>query len=225
MLQVNLSAHRLGRQRRLGYDDAVSLSLAPVTRALLIANVGIFGVQKLTGDLLVGPFALWPLSTGPATVAPPFEFWQLLSYGFLHGGFDHLFFNMLALYMFGTEVERLLGSRHFLIYYLVCVAGAAAAQLAVMAATSQPPVPTVGASGGVFGLLLAFGIAYPQRRIMLLFPPIPMPAWVFVTLYGLLELYLGVTGSQAGVAHFAHLGGMAAGYVLLVYWRHGRPVR
>jgi len=203
----------------------VPLSLAPVTRTLLIANVGIFLLQLLTGDLLVGPFALWPLSTGQFPGAPGFEPWQLLTYGFLHGGLDHLFFNMLALYMFGTEVERLLGSRHFAVYYLVCVAGAAAAQLAVMAATQQPPVPTVGASGGVFGLLLAFGLAYPHRRIMLLFPPIPMPAWLFVTLYGLLELYLGVTGSQAGVAHFAHLGGMAAGYALLVYWRHGRPVR
>ena len=203
----------------------MSLSLAPVTRALLIANVGIFIVQMLTGDLLIGPFALWPVASAQYPTAPGFEAWQLLSYGFLHGGLNHLFFNMLALYMFGTEVERLLGSKHYLTYYLVCVIGAAAAQLVVMGAMDQPPVPTVGASGGVFGLLLAFGIAYPQRRIMLLFPPIPMPAWLFVTLYGLLELYLGVTGSGAGVAHFAHLGGMAAGYALLVYWRHGRPVR
>jgi membrane associated rhomboid family serine protease len=96
------------------------------------------------------------------------------------------------------------------------------AQLTVMGGMNRPPVPTVGASGGVFGLLLAFGMAFPQRRVMLLFPPIPMPAWLFVTLYGLLELYLGVTGTQAGVAHFAHLGGMAAGYALLVYWKRGR---
>ncbi len=203
----------------------MSLQFAPVTRTLLIANVGIFVVQLLTGDLLIGPFALWPLDIGRYLGAPPFEPWQLLTYGFLHGTPQHLFFNMLALYMFGTEIERLLGARHYLVYYLVCVIGAALAQLGVMAAMGQPPVPTVGASGGVFGLLLAFGIAWPRRRIMLLFPPIPMPAWLFVTLYGLLELYLGVTGTQAGVAHFAHLGGMAAGYALLVYWRHGRPVR
>lgn len=203
----------------------MSISLAPVTRTLLVANVVIFLAQYVTGDLLVGPFALWPLATPQYPAAPSFEPWQLVTYGFLHGGLDHLFFNMLALYMFGTEVERLLGSRQFLTYYLVCVVGAAGAQVAVMAATNQPPVPTVGASGGVFGLLLAFGLAWPHRRIMLLFPPIPMPAWLFVTLYGLLELYLGVTGSQAGVAHFAHLGGMAAGYALLVYWRHGRPAR
>jgi membrane associated rhomboid family serine protease len=143
----------------------------------------------------------------------------LLTYGFLHGGLTHLFFNMFALYMFGGEIERLLGSRRFLTYYLACVIGAAVAQLVVVSNVTMPPIPTVGASGGVFGLLLAFGMAFPQRRIMLLFPPIPMPAWLFVTLYGLLELYLGVTGSGQGVAHFAHLGGMVAGYALLVYWR------
>jgi membrane associated rhomboid family serine protease len=87
---------------------------------------------------------------------------------------------------------------------------------------SGPPIPTVGAFGAVFGLLLAFGIAYPHRRIMLLIPPIPMPAWLFVTLYGAIELFLGVFGTQQGVAHFAHLGGMAAGYLLVLYWRHGR---
>jgi membrane associated rhomboid family serine protease len=142
----------------------------------------------------------------------------------MHGSLMHLFFNMFALYMFGGEVERLLGQRHFLIYYLVCVVGAAVAQIFVMGNMNQMPVPTVGASGGVFGLLLAFGLAWPHRRLMLLFPPIPMPAWLFVTLYGALELYLGVTGSGAGVAHFAHLGGMAAGYALLTYWRR-RPGR
>jgi membrane associated rhomboid family serine protease len=107
----------------------------------------------------------------------------------------------------------------------VCVAGAALAQLLVFGGGGKPPVPTVGASGGVFGLLLAYGLAYPRRKLMLLFPPIPMPAWLFVTLYGLLELYLGVTGNNEGVAHFAHLGGMAAGYALLVYWRRSRAVR
>ena len=129
---------------------------------------------------------------------------------------------MFALYMFGGDVERLLGPQRFLQYYLVCVVGAAVAQLVVMSGISTPPLPTVGASGGVFGLLLAFGMAFPRRRIMLIFPPIPMPAWLFVTLYGMLELYLGVTGSQVGVAHFAHLGGMAAGYAMLVYWRRRR---
>lgn len=198
--------------------------LPPVTRALLMANVAIFILQQLTGNLLIVPFALWPFGSPQFRGAPEFQVWQVLTYGFLHGGLAHLFFNMLALYMFGGEVERLLGSRRYLVYYLVCVVGAAIAQTVVTGTMGGPPRPTVGASGGVFGLLLAFGLAYPHRKIMLLFPPIPMPAWLFVTLYGLLELYLGVTGSGQGVAHFAHLGGMVAGYALLVHWRRaGRP--
>jgi len=126
---------------------------------------------------------------------------------------------MFALYMFGPDIEQLLGGRRFCVYYLVCVAGAAGAQLLVTATIHPSPYPTLGASGGVFGLLLCYGMAFPQRRLLLLFPPIPMPAWLFVTLYGVLELFLGVFATNQGVAHFAHLGGMAAGYVLLRYWR------
>ncbi len=197
-------------------------NLPQVTRSLLIANVAIFVIQQLTGYLLIGPFALWPLPSPRFPNAPSFEIWQLLTYGFLHGGLVHLFFNMYALFLFGSDVERLLGPRRYLTYYLVCVIGAAIAQTVVTASMDQPPRPTVGASGGVFGVLLAFGMAFPNRKLMLLFPPVPMPAWLFVTLYGLLELYLGVTSSGQGIAHFAHLGGMAAGYALLVYWRRPR---
>jgi membrane associated rhomboid family serine protease len=200
-------------------------SLPPVTRALLIANVGVFILQLVTGNLLVGTFALWPLSSPQFRGVPGFEIWQLVTYGFLHGSLTHLLFNMLALYIFGGDIERLLGSRRFLFYYLACVVGAAIAQLVVLDVMNRPPVPTVGASGGVFGLLLAFGMAFPHRKLMLLFPPIPMPAWLFVTLYGLLELYLGVTGSGQGVAHFAHLGGMVTGYLLLTYWARQRGRR
>ena len=196
--------------------------LPPVTRALLMANVAIFVVQLLTGDLLIGPFALWPFASPQFRGAPEFEVWQVITYGFLHGSLTHLVFNMFALYMFGGPIEGLLGPRRYLVYYLVCVVGAAVAQLVVLANMDRPPVPTVGASGGVFGLLLAFGMAFPRQKIMLIFPPIPMQAWLFVTLYGLLELYLGVTGSGQGVAHFAHLGGMAAGYVLLTHWARQR---
>jgi membrane associated rhomboid family serine protease len=209
-------------QRDFGYDVPTMNGLPPVTRALLIANVAIFIVQQLTGNLLIGPFALWPFATPEFRGAPGFGIWQLLTYGFLHGSLTHLFFNMFALYMFGGEIERLFGSRRFLVYFLTCVVGAAVAQLVVLSVMNRPPVPTVGASGGVFGLLLAYGLAFPQRKLMLLFPPIPMPAWLFVTLYGLLELYLGVSGSGQGVAHFAHLGGMAAGALLLVYWSRTR---
>ena len=197
-------------------------SMPPVTRTLLILNVAIFALQYVMGPFLLRWFALWPPASAQFPGAPGFEVWQLLTYGFLHGGLTHLFFNMFALYMFGGEIERLFGARRFVTYYLVCVVGAAIAQLVVISNINSRPVPTVGASGGVFGLLLAFGMAFPQRRIMLLFPPIPMPAWLFVTLYGLLELYLGVTGSGQGVAHFAHLGGMVAGFILLLRWRGDR---
>ena len=203
------------------------IDLPPVTRALLISNVGIFLLQQLFPDALLIHFALWPLGSEllPDGTTLGFQIWQLLSYGFLHGGLTHLFFNMLALWMFGGAIERLFGSRPFAIYYISCVIGAAIAQLIVIEFFSGGFYPTLGASGGVFGLLLAFGMMFPHQRIMLLFPPIPMPAWVFVTGYGVIELYLGVTGSQAGVAHFAHLGGMVAGFAIIQYW-HGRlPIK
>jgi membrane associated rhomboid family serine protease len=129
---------------------------------------------------------------------------------------------MLGLYMFGSEVERLFGSRFFLLYYFGCVVTAALTHLAVTGWMGAPPYPTVGASGGVYGLLLAFGMYFPQQRIMLLFPPIAMPAWVAVTGYAALELFLGVTGTQQGVAHFAHLGGMLGAF-LMIQWRRGKP--
>lgn len=190
----------------------------PVTRLLLIANVSVFLLQQVLGDPLIIWFALWPFHT-PADFGAGFLPWQVLTYGFLHGGLLHLGFNMLALYMFGGQIEQVFGSRRFLIYFLGCVFAAALAQLLIQSLTASPPYPTVGASGGVFGLLLAYGLFFPRRTVMLLFPPIPMPAWLFVTLYGLIELYLGVTGTQAGVAHFAHLGGMLGGYILIRQWR------
>lgn len=190
--------------------------LPPVTRALLIANVGIYLLQMLLGKVLILWFALWPWSEY-------FHFWQIVSYGFLHGSLMHLAFNMLALYMFGGQVERAFGAKPYLFYYLVSVIGAAVTQLVVVAFFTGGFYPTLGASGGVFGLLLAFGMLWPQARIMLLFPPIPMPAWLFVTLYGAAELFMGVTGTQAGVAHFAHLGGMLGGFLMIQYWRGKLP--
>ncbi|HEY0229909.1 MAG TPA: rhomboid family intramembrane serine protease [Dokdonella sp.] len=132
---------------------------------------------------------------------------------------------MLALWMFGGPIERLFGARPFAIYYLICVIGAAVAQLFVMRFFTGGFYATLGASGGVMGLLLAFGMMYPNARVIALLLPIPMPAWLFVILYGGLELFLGVTGTQAGVAHFAHLGGMAFGFVLIQYWRGKLPLK
>lgn len=193
--------------------------VTPTNKALILANLGVFGLQFLFGYAFENLLSLWPPQSGR------FQIWQLLTYGFLHGGFVHLFFNMFALFMFGSEIERLFGPRRYLIYYLSCVVGAALMHVIVVTSAALPPYPTVGASGGVFGLLLAFGMAHPKRMIMLLFPPIPMPAWLFVTLYGILELYLGITQTLSGIAHFAHLGGMATGFVLIRYWQTQRRRR
>jgi membrane associated rhomboid family serine protease len=147
--------------------------------------------------------------------------WQLVTYAFLHGGMLHLAFNMFALYMFGSPIEPVFGTRRYLIYYFVCVVSAAITQLAVSALMGGGG-PTIGASGGVFGLLLAYAVYFPRNRIMLLFPPIPMPARVFVVVYAALELVFGVTGAENSVAHFAHLGGLVGGFLLLQFWRRGR---
>ncbi len=197
--------------------------LPPVTRALLIANIAVYLLQMLAGETLIVRFALWPLGASMYENVAGFQPWQVVTYGFLHGGFTHLAFNMFALWMFGGAIENLFGARPFALYYFVSVIGAALAQLAVVHFFTGGYYPTLGASGGVFGLLLAYGMMYPHSRIMLLFPPIPMPAWLFVTGYGVIELILGITGTQAGVAHFAHLGGMAGGFVLIQYWRGKLP--
>jgi len=190
-------------------------SIPPVTQVLIIANVAVFLLESVGGRAMFDLFALWPLTSG-------FLPWQVVTYGFLHAGLTHLLLNMFALYMFGGEIERVVGQRRYLTFYFVCVLSAAAAQLLVTAILAAPPFPTVGASGGVFGILLAFAMYFPRRRILLIIPPIPLPAWLFVTLFGALELYFGVTGTQSGVAHFAHLGGMVGGYLMIRRWR-GQP--
>src|SRR5581483_3606035 len=191
--------------------------LPPATRAILFLNVGVFLAQLATRHAFDELFALMPLG-------PDFHAWQLLTYAFLHATWSHIFFNMLALFMFGAALERFWGPQRFVVYYLASVLAAALVQLATMY-VSGVGEPTIGASGGVFGLLLAFALYFPRQRIILLFPPIPLPAWLFVTLYGLLELFLGVSGYQSGVAHFAHLGGMLGGAVVILYWRARGQVR
>lgn len=198
-------------------------AMPPVTTALIVANVAIFLLQGIAPGIVV-PLALWPLAASVSGVGASFGPWQLLTYAFLHGGLVHLAFNMFALYMFGSAVEQVFGPRRYLIFYLVCVVSAAVSQL-IVAAMMGGIYPTVGASGGVFGLLLAYGMYFPNNRVMLLFPPIPMPARVFVVVYAVIELYLGVTGTQAGVAHFAHLGGMIGGFIMLRYWRSSATIR
>ena len=199
------------------YSRRPGSSLPNVIFALLIINGVVFALQQVNARFLFINFALWP-ATDPRS---PFMPWQLLTYGFLHGNTTHIFFNMFGLWMFGRDIERFMGSQRFLIYFLVCVVGAGIVQL-IVAAFQGGIYPTVGASGGVFGILLAYGLTFPNRIVVPLFPPIPMRAITFVFIYGALELYLGVSGGAPGVANFAHLGGMLFGFMLIQYWRRRR---
>jgi membrane associated rhomboid family serine protease len=207
-------------------------NLPPVTR-----NVLVFALQLLLQDettaALTKWFALWPvghdiaIDLGNGNIAGVgFRPWQLITYGFLHGSVMHILLNMYALYMFGGLIERVMGQRRFIIYYFTCLVAAALAQLAIMYAFEPNRVfPTVGASGAIFGLLGAFAMLFPREKLMMIPIPIGIPAWLFVTLYGLAELFFGVTGTLAGVAHFAHLGGLFAGLLLLWAWGVRPPSR
>ena len=186
-------------------------SLTPAVFGLILSNVVIFLLEQITPPALVLRFALWPLGAH-------FHLWQLITYAFLHGGWWHIFGNMFGLFVFAPALERTWGPRRFLAYYFVCVITAALTEIAVLHATGKSE-PTIGASGGVFGVLLAFAMLFPRAQLLLLLPPIPMPAWLFVSLYGVLELFFGVTGTEPGIGHFAHLGGMLGGAVMLLYWR------
>jgi membrane associated rhomboid family serine protease len=190
------------------------------TRAILIANVVVYLLQLSLGEGFTERFALWPLGTH---FAPH----QIFTYAFLHDprSFAHIFFNMFAVFMFGSRLEHYFGTSRYIVFYVASLLAAACAQLVVAYATGSVYY-VVGASGAVFGLLLAFAMFFPRERLMLLFPPIPMPAWLFVTLYGVLELTLGVTRSQDQIAHFAHLGGMLGGALVILFWRlQGAPRR
>jgi membrane associated rhomboid family serine protease len=193
----------------------MSALIPPATRALILINIAVFLLQQLAPDPIAAYFALWPLGS------PLFRPWQLISYAFLHGSGLHIFTNMFALFMFGRSLESHWGGRRLVMFYLVCVVTAALTQLYVQRGSGVQE-EVIGASGGVFGVLLAFAWYFPRQRIILLFPPIPMPAWLFVTVYGALELIFGVTGTLAGVAHFAHLGGMLGGALCILYWRARR---
>lgn len=185
--------------------------LPPATRALLLANFVIFGFELATHMQWNALFALEPLG-------PDFHLWQLVTYAFLHAGFMHIGFNMFALWMFGSPLELYWGRQRYLAYYFVSVIAAGLVQLATTYLSGVDEA-TIGASGGIFGLLLAYGFYFPRQKLILLLLPIPISAWLFVTLYGVLELILGVTGTESDVAHFAHLGGMLGGALVILYWR------
>jgi membrane associated rhomboid family serine protease len=182
----------------------------PIAIGIIAVCVVVFLLQNISAQL-----ALWPLYSNY------FQPWQLVTYAFLHGGFNHLFFNMFALWMFGLPVEKIWGSLKFAKYYLVCVVGAGLVQLLVQYISGNV-YPTIGASGAVFGLLLAYGVMWPNAKLFLIFFPVPIKAKWFVLMYGGAELMFGVTGAMPQVAHYAHLGGLFFGAGLL--WRWGwRP--
>ena len=186
--------------------------------ALIGACVAVFLLQNLTGATTPALLEAGTLSTPVSN--PYFRPWQVVTYGFLHGGLGHLFFNMLGLFFFGPVIEQRWGTRRFTVYYAVCLVGAALVQLLV-AGLMGTGGPVIGASGAVLGVVLAFGILYPDEKIYLyLF--FPIKAKYLVPLYAAFDLYAGVSGAQSGVAHFAHLGGMLAGLPLALAWRRYR---
>jgi len=189
----------------LGFFQSNTMT-TPMSMAIIFSCAIVYLSRNLSPAL-----ALWPLDSGF------FQPWQPLTYAFLHGGFNHLFFNMFAVWMFGSPLEDAWGSKRFATFYLVCILGAAAAQIMVQQVTGGI-YPTIGASGGVFGLLLAYGVMWPNNRVFLIFFPVPVKAKWFVLIYGLAELLFGLTGTMPGVAHFAHLGGMVFGAGLLWKW-------
>ena len=208
-------------------------SLPPVTKNLIIINVIVFIASLFNENFMIGTFALfYPTS-------PFFHGWQVLTHMFMHGGFWHIFFNMYTLLIFGCVVERIIGSRKFLLFYFVCGLGAVALHLGVEYLQMQSYMegaalgnataiqniaaikntPTVGASGAIYGVLMGYAMLFPESRMTLLFPPVTLSAKWMVVIFAAIELFTGVTGLSAGIAHFAHLGGMLIGWLMIFLWR------
>lgn len=204
-----------------------------VTKNLIMINIIIFVATLLSKTFMTTQFALfYPTS-------PYFHWWQFVTHMFMHGGFWHIFFNMYTLFLFGSVVERMIGEKKFLIYYFICGLGAAGLHTGVEwlqmqsfmneAATGSAAalqqiamlksVPTVGASGAIYGVLLAYAMLFPESRMTLLFPPITLSAKWMVIAFAVIELLTGVTGWASGIAHFAHLGGMLIGWLVIKFWK------
>ena len=205
-------------------------NLPPAVKNLLIINIIVFLGTSLVGDAVYEYFALFPIGS------KFFHWWQFVSHMFMHGSFFHIFFNMWSLIVFGPVLERMWGSKKFLLFYFVCGLGAAACHELVLylqvqnllaegtaAAQAQASriliTPTVGASGAIYGLLLGFGMLYPNYTLTLIFPPVSLKAKWFVIIFAAIEMVTGILGTQDGVAHFAHLGGMLFGLILILLWR------
>ncbi|MBQ8645121.1 MAG: rhomboid family intramembrane serine protease [Bacteroidales bacterium] len=207
--------------------------MPPVVKNLLLVNVLMYIITMITGNFMYGNFALFYFES------PLFKPYQLVTHMFMHGGFTHILFNMYTLYIFGCVLERVWGSQKFLFYYFVTGIGAALLHMGVMWLQLQGYIadlnagdifagtqiqallstPTVGASGAIYGLLLAYGMLFPDNIMQLIFPPVALKAKWFVIIFGALELLLGLSGRGGNVAHFAHLGGMIFGFFLILYWK------
>jgi len=215
------------------YDNGNNFisQIPTVTKNLVAINILMFIATLINENFMVANFAMFY----PAS--PFFKPWQILTHMFMHGGFWHIFFNMYSLLMFGSILERSLGPKKFLIFYFVTGLGAAAphtgvewmqarvfiANGAVNAYQALLMTPTLGASGAIYGVLIGFAMLYPQAQLMLIFPPIPVKAKWLVVIFAVIELFSGINGIQASVAHFAHLGGMLFGWLLIRWWRkHGK---
>ena len=201
--------------------------MTPFVQSILLANVIVFLLQGLMPGLIIW-FGLWPGGDSVLGALPWNAPWQIVTYSFLHADLWHLAFNMLAVWMFGTQIEHVWGARRLAITYFIAVITGGICHLLVGALFGTGGGPVIGASAGVFGILLVYALLFPRNKIMLLIPPIPLPARVFVGLYAAVELFLGVSNAQQGVAHFAHLGGLIGGWLGYRYgsrwggrrWRH-----
>ena len=221
------------------YERGGFLSNIPTaTKNIIIINVLVMIMTSLNGDLMYEKFALfYPTS-------PFFHWWQPVTHMFLHGGFGHLFFNMYALFIFGSVLERVWGVKKFLLFYFVTGIGAAAVHIGVQWIQMQAYInaaaegstaamqamhalkmtPTVGASGAIYGVLMGYAMLYPDSVLTLIFPPVSLKAKWFVLIFAAIELALGVFGTRAGIAHFAHLGGLIFGFILMMYWKKRRTL-
>ncbi len=200
------------------YGQRRFLGNAPTaTRNIIIINIVVFaatwlGERVLHSDVMGRLFALYPIQSHY------FHWWQFITYMYMHGGFWHILFNMYTLYIFGCVVENIIGTRKFITFYTICGVGAAALHLLVQSLTNDF-APTVGASGSIYGVLIAFAILFPESRLTLLFPPVTLSAKWMVIIFAIIELTTGLTGASANVAHFAHLGGMLIGWLLILFWK------
>ena len=189
------------------------IDIPTVTKNILIINLIIFVATLINENFIVRVFALfYPTS-------PYFHWWQPITHMFVHGGFLHIFFNMYALFIFGSVVEQIIGSKKFTVFYFASGLGAAALHLLVSRLAGAPNIPMVGASGAIYGVLIAYAMLFPDSRMTLLFPPVTLSAKWMVVIFAGIELLTGVTGTAEGIAHFAHLGGMVVGFLLILYWR------